>query len=325
MPFVSQEDWDRLLSDNMRLSGELNFYRSLGGVIGLARLLQSEISERLENEPGMTTSEIGDAAYTAVYAAGVNAVRQQQVTEFQERYRANLCALVVEQGERLFEIAKLQIESDPDLMLKLRESARKEISQRAHSTVTATITAEQQEIINEEADRQITLDRFDTEFAVDGELDLHRDDITEAIKPGDTLILTYITAHGSSFEQRLTLRWTADAKCREGWVIEQYGQVRMKHPDGYFREPNDLDKFLFIGSIQKDMVEGITVDIPNVLKQGSPILFAHEVTKGKREGELKKLDIGVPASSNYSYSQTIYPLLLKSIDFRTRSLYFNGQ
>ncbi len=319
MPFVNSDDWERLQQDNINMAGELARYRAISGVMGLAVILQQEIADRLE-DPTMSPSQIGDEAYLAVLSSSLGEARKQLVTEYEEAHRTELYKRAVDEvraleGDNLLCQAREKIETNPELMVELRESARKELSARAIDIIKGEITAEQQDFIDKEAERQLALDRLDVEFAVEGELDLFRDDINELLHPGDMLILTYKGSYGQ--QKRLVLVWTKDAKEQLGWGFESSQEEILYTAGGYTRTIGP-DKFLYVGSVQNDMVKGRPVDTQNVLKRGCEVLFEVDGEKGK----YTKLDAFIRNRDNYTNSRK--PVVLEAIDFRTRSIVFNS-
>lgn len=321
MPWVPEEIRNRELQEKVDMAGELEVWRRMGGVLHLAGFLQQEIIERLERLD-LTPSQIAEEAFQAVVENGVYDARKKLAEEYEEAHRSELYQRVMDtvettEGQSILQEVKDKIASDPELAIELHESARRELQARAMETVKQEITAEQQAIFESETVRQIALDKLDVEFALEGELDLHRDDINEMLEPEDTLMLTYTGVDNK--KGRIVLRWIKDAKGQLGWVFESCSE-QLYRSDGY--EANfATDKFLGIGSTMHDMVEGDEVLVPNLLKKNAVLAMFREDKKGKPK--VINAQHVTRSGHSYSYSYKSVPLKLQKIDFRTRTLDFN--
>jgi hypothetical protein len=311
MPFVPSGEYDRLTARSEILEG----YESMGAIILLAQTLKDELVAHMTQFPDATAEEVGDLAYQRVFEIEENRAKDAIVAEYEQAHRLELYGRVIDEvketeGPTIYEDVKRRLESDPELAVELRDSARKELGARALSYVTDIITDEQREIINHEAERQIELDRLDVELAVDGELDLIRDDVVELLEPNDRLVLFFKGDRGNQGE--MVLLWREDVNGNLGWVLDKTNQRIYDKNGNPDRMPKN--KFIIPGSLQNDLVEASLVSVPNVLKAGLPLAF---MTQDKT-GEIKTLVTKV-AKSGYEMT---YPELIRS-DLQTRTLFFD--
>jgi hypothetical protein len=316
MPFVSREELDRLHADSQRAYE----YDQMGSIIELAKSLRTELVGVMTEQPYATTADIGRIAYERVLEEEIEAARDEVVVAYEQQYRATLYQQVIdkveaEEGEAILSSVRNRIDTDPELAVELRESARKELSARAMKTVKREITSEQELIIDSEAERQIALDRLDVEFLVDGELDLLRDDVNQLLQPNDRLVLfLQDPSRYSKGDAEITLEWTVDVNGRVGWAFV-HANTSLYSKDGY-EKTLPSDKFIEVGSSLRDMVEGSRSNVVNHLQKGEPIAL---MVKGS-SGALKLL----PTFQQAPYYE-MKPSVLTKIDFRTKTLDFSEQ
>lgn len=317
MQFIRTSDYRELQAQNEAMSNELATYRDLDPVIRLAQELRTELTNALTNRPELTPSEIGDLAYQKVMASHLDKARDEVVARYEQQHREELYQQVindveVSEGELIFDSVRTRIETDPDLAVELRESAKKELAARANDHVKQKISEEEQAVLDEETERQIKLDRLDVELAVEHELDLLRDDVTELIQNGDELVI-YFTSNDNS-QGNILFRWATDVKNKSGWVfVKSNSYFTNKRGDSVSLPTN---KFLNIGTILHDLSTGEEVVTPNVLKVGDSLaIIPNDTPKSKKPVSL----IQKVGSSYYTKTQ---PKIIKT-DFRTKALSFN--
>ena len=321
MPFISHDDLEMFEANTRRkevLESLFNEFEDLPGILRLAGVIKEEVSAALDDRIDLSTSEIGDLAYKKAYDAYYSEAHDEIVAKFEQDHRTKLYKQVIEEvedseGESIFKDVKDRLDTDPELAVELRESARKELAAKALGVVTQEITDEQQEIINEEAERQVELDRLDVEFAVDGELDLLRDDVTSLVEPGDVLQIYFNSGNARYKDGSVTLQWTSDVNSKTGWVAID--------SDGYFYGSDGYslqipsDRFLTVGCVLPDLREAKTQPVANTLKAGTPLALTHNNSKGNPKT--------ISSSNRTSEYNKNGNGCIKRIDFQTRILVFN--
>jgi hypothetical protein len=217
--------------------------------------------------------------------------------------------MALEEGGAISEQVRAQVESDPALAKQLRDSARKELAVNALEGVKKQITAEQQEIINLEAERQLALDRLDVQFALEGKLDLSTQELANLLHPGDILDLFFKC---DTARERLTLEWAKDAHDKTGWVYRRstmrlynrYGNI-LTIPDTLFAAPAVVDV---------DLENGTSVIRPDRLVFGRQLAVV-QGTGEKRVGHTIHY-------RQYGHNSNMSPVILSGCDLQTKALHF---
>lgn len=307
---------EQLEQEVIRLGGIEATFNSLEPLLRFALMARDSIMADLENRPDLSSSEIGDRAYELVKEAVVDDVRRKLIQEREEESRAEYYQRVREEveakeGHAIYEQVEERINSDPELQVKLRKSAREEIMKRASVKVEGVISAEEEIILEEEAQRQIELDRLDVRFAVDGQLDLKEVGVKDILKPGDNLL---IRVRNGGYGDSINLRWTKDVNDREGWIIVEKDKLYDSQ-----RSLVNTDQFVEIGSEVFDLEDGTKVETANVLKKERALAFFTKTKKGKNKGQPKPIALYMRAGTgSYSYNYKYSKPVIDSVDFRTR-------
>lgn len=317
MQFIRTSDYRELQAQNEAMSNELAVYRDMDPVIRLAQALRTELVDVLTNQPQLTPSEIGDLAYKRVMDSQIDKARDEVVAKYEQQHREELYQQVIKEvevseGELIFDSVRTKIETDPELAVKLRESAKKELAARANESVKQTISEEEQHVLDEETERQIKLDKLDVELAVEQELDLLRDDVTELIQNGDELVI-YFTSNESK-QGQIVLKWATDVKNKSGWVFVSTNSNFINKNGTSVSIPSN--RFIDVGTVLHDLTTGEEVVTANVLKVGDDLaIMANGTSKSRKPASL----FSRVGSTYYSRTQ---PKIIKT-DFRTKALSFN--
>lgn len=320
MPFIPRDELEELQLNTERLRAlevSLEGFHDLPSILHLAGVIKEEVSALLDDQySDLSTTDIGDLAYKKAFDTCYQEAHDEIVVDYERQHRAELYKRVVEEireaeGTSIFESVKLRLDTDPALAIELRDSARKELAAKALGVVAEEVTQEQQEIIDIEAERQVRLDRLDVEFAVEGELDLLRDDVIDLVQPGDVLKVYFKSNESNKREKSATFRWTNDAEQEVGWVmVEVNGYIYGS--DGYIAKV-PKDRFLTVGSLLPVLTKGTTKLVANTLKLGSPLAIAYENDRGTQ----KALSPANKVNEQDGLGS------ISRIDFQTRILRFN--
>ncbi len=315
MPFVPQDELERLRSQ----AAELRVFDEMRPFLHLAVELRMELEAAIEGNLDLTPSEIGELAYQKVLQTGVAQARDEVVAVYEQTYRSELYERVREEvdeteGPEILEEVKTRLDTDPELARELHDSVRRELGARAMGVMRDQISIEQQDVINEEAHRQLELDRLDVELAIEGELDLYRDDINKLIAAGDTVDIFYIDT--SAQKQKIRLKWVKDGHDQQGWVIDCDMSILHRRDGSNF--PTVIDQFVEVGTLQSDLKNGNKIVAPNLLTVGMPLVL----TQGTKK---KQIDHCVPYTGSSYYSSQRNPVILIGTDFKTKNLdFFSG-
>lgn len=317
MPFVSQEQLKRFTS----MEAELRVFDEMRPFLHLAVELKMGIEAALDEDPELTAKEIGELAYQRVLKSGIEQARNEVASVYENEHRKEIYQEVVQEvekteGAKIFEEVKNRLDSDPELARELRDSVRKDIGARAMGDVRKQLSEEQEEAIEEEAKRQLKLDRLDVELAIEGKLDLFRDDINELLHTGDTLDLIYTDNTGH--KKKIQLKWVKDGHDQTGWVLASDMTGIIRRDGSNF--PISKDQFVEVGTLESDLKEGTKIVTPNLLTVDMPLVL----TQGAKK---KQPDHCVPytGSSHPYYADERKPAVLKGIDFKTKDLEFFSQ
>ncbi len=309
MPFVPQARLDEM-------QAEIDTFHGMAGLLNLAQLLKQEIGDLLEGGTSLTTTQIGQLAYNAVLESELERANDEVVAQYEQNHRRELYRKVVEDvervdGPRILEEVMQRLDSDPDLVLELRESARAELAAKAMGVIRDQVTDEQEREIAKEAERQLILDRLDVRLAVDGELEID-DDVKELLKPHDRLELNLIDDHG--YEVTITLEWIEDVNDKRGWVFcDQSGTVY--YNDSGWREifAPSSGRFIKIGTVEKDLEDGDEVFSVDTLVIGMSVAFGQKGSFGRQNK--------MGAKKIYTtYGDEDDTLKLFGTDFQTKAL-----
>ena len=334
MPRISKEEQMRTDSKIDYLEEELEELKPLTPFLEIAKQLKEE-TQRLINAKypadgsapsaesyGYEFEDIGELAYKNILIRSVEQAREELVAKYEQQHRRDLYTRIIgeiesNEGDDIAKGVRTKIETNPDIAKELRASAREELGARAVGIIHTEINAEQQEVVNREAERQLGLDRLDVKFALDGELDLVGDDLMELLEPGDKLELYYDTDKDK--RSPMTFKWVKDANNLEGWVFVKAGDsVVVKANSGQWNKIKPMDDtFVTLGVINKDLENGKDVIQPNKLVVGLPLIIVP--VKGK--------PIIPNRSTNLSYGSHygMQPILVAATDFQTKDLVFTGR
>ncbi len=282
MPFVPRATLEQLQAQNQVLSDELSQFEEMQPHLELAYQIREQIISVMDQHQDLSTAEIGEVAYRMVLDQQVGQARDEIAERYQQAHRRTLYDRLLQEvdqteGHDINEAMRVRVETDPELALQLRNSAREELAARALDVVRGEVTAEQQQVINQEAERQIDLDRLDVRLASTGELDLTDPSVEKILEPGDRVDLFFTDHKGTS--RRITLEWVQDANDDQGWKLTSL-PVSLVDRDGYQVEINQ-SKFVTLGTLNADMTNGKAVFEPDTLRIGAPIAFEQTNKSGK--------------------------------------------
>lgn len=323
MPFITREELDQLHRQNDELAQQLGQFEEMRPHLLLAEELRAELVGFLTRRGDLDAREIGEQAYQNVLQKHVQEARDEVVASYEQQHRRSLYErllgeVATTEGAAISEQITQKVETDPELAVELRDSARNELAARAKEVVRTKITAEQKAVIDKEADRQIELDRLDVRLALDGELSLKSEAVTSLVRPGDKLELFY--DRGNSKRGHITLVWTKDVNDKEGWILAEPKET-IYSQDRYDVWSNKLtaNRFVQIGCVNKDLQTGKSVIQTDRLVTGLPIVLVTKGTNGKQL-QLHYTD----QSYGYSYHDSYKPMVLKGSDFQTKDLSFHS-
>lgn len=323
--FVPQEVLDQadtLRDQNERMAAELAGYEEMRPLLQLAEEVRGEITAYFDTRPDLNAPEIAERAYQNVLARHMDKARGEVTARYEQEHRRGLYEkllgeVATNEGPVISEQVRVRVETDPDLAQELRVSARKELMARATDVVRSEITAEQEVIINQEAERQLALDRLDVRLALDRELDLTTPEVTGLLKPGDKVELFFSTE--ARKRERLVLTWMKDAKGKEGWVYTSSSKILLN--DGGYEAKIADNRFVDVGIIHKDLENGKPVPQIDKLVIGMPLMLVQKTDNGRP----KTTELSYRKnSSNYPYSSSIEPVVLAGTDFQTKDIVFTN-
>lgn len=315
MPFVPRGDLELLESHNKALTAELSQFAEMAPHLALAQQIRDQIITVMDENPDFSTAEIGEVAYRMVLDQQIDQARDDVAARYQQAHRRTLYDRLVSEvddseGSDISERIRTEVETDPELATELRESARQELAARALDVVRGEVTAEQQQVINAEADRQIELDRLDVKLAYDGELDIAQPEVKSQLKPGDRLVLYALDEKRQ--KRQFVVEWCEDVNGATGWCVAET-DMKIMDTDGYEAKVS-ANKFVNVGCINHDMQQGTELFVRDMLKVGAPLAITQRTKNGKDKIFKLKFD-------RYSYSSA--PLAtLSGSDFQTKTLRF---
>ena len=321
MQIVSKETIRHYEDEITDLEAQLAELEPMTPHLQLAQMLRDEMVALMgpDGSPELSPQQIGELAYKNVLQKSIDKARDDLTARYEQNYRKELYDRVIQEveeteGPTILADVRAKIEADPELMVELHASARKELGARAIGVVQEEITVDQQEIVDDEAERQLLLDHLDVQFALDRELDLEAVKIAETLEPGDKLT---IYRNGDKDKRYpLVLIWTKDAKGKEGWVwLRTPSDTLQQNSDGYWKpiQPKG-DVFVKVGVQDKDLESGTKIIQENKLVVGLPLVLI--TPKG---GKISP----TYGSTNYSgYSAQTHDFIVESTDFQTKDLVF---
>ena len=322
MPFfVPESELQGLRAQNDHMRAELEGFAEMAPLLRLAEEVRTEIVAVLEVETSLDAREISERAYMRVLSRHMDEARDEVAARYEQEHRRSLYErllgeVATTEGGAIAEQVKQKVETDPELALELQRSARKELAARATDVVRSQITAEQEAIIDQEAERQIALDRLDVQLALDRELHLKSEEVTKLLRPGDKVELFYEMEKNR--RGRVLLTWTKDVKGKEGWVYASCSE-QLVEPTGYSTYEPDTDRFVQIGCVNKDLDDGKDVAELNKLVVGRQVAFMQK----RPNGTVKTQKLTYRDRYGYSGS-TVQPLVLLGTDFQTKDIVFTN-
>lgn len=314
MPFVPRGDLEQLEAQNKALTAELSQFDSMAPHLALAQQIRDQIITVMDTNPDFSTGEIGEVAYRMVLDQQISQARDEVAAQYQQAHRRTLYDRLLgevqdTEGEDISDRIRTEVETNPELATEIRESARQELAARAMDVVRGEVTAEQQVVIDEEAERQIELDRLDVKLAYDGELDLTQPEVKSQLKPGDRLVLYALDERGQ--KRSLVLEWCEDVNDIDGWCATQT-DLTVIGSDGY-EATIASSKFVTVGCIDHDLQQGDETFVKDLLKVGAPLAVTQRNKNGKEKLFRFRFD-------KYSYSHV--SASLSGSDFQTKTLRF---
>lgn len=330
MPFVAKEEVQELhtlRSENERMAAQLSEFQEMRPHLALAEEIRNEIVAALENnDQGLDARTIAEQAYSNVLKRKVDEARDEVAAKYEQEHRRNLYErllgeVATSEGDDISKKVRDKVETDPEMATQLRDSARKELAARATDVVRKEITEEQQAVINEEADRQIGLDRLDVKLALDGELDLSSDDVIQKIKPGDKVLLFYTKKNEGKRRQYVELVWAKDAKGKEGWVFRTASDTLSDKAGD--TQAIDENRFVTVGVLNKDFDSGEDVVQPNKLVVGKQLVLSQKNARGT----MQHIRLFYQKEDRYNsyygrYDHEGVAIELAGTDFQTKDIQF---
>ncbi|HSX43025.1 MAG TPA: hypothetical protein VLF59_02965 [Candidatus Saccharimonadales bacterium] len=323
MPFVPKSELAALQDENAEMAERLRQYDEMRPFLQLAGELRDELVTRVTDDPTMSPQQIGELAYRKVLETHIDQARDEAAAEYEQQHRRTLYErllgeIAVAEGASISDKVRNRVETDPELALELRNSARKELAARATNVVRGEISEEQQEVVNREAERQVELDRLDVEFALEGRLDVSAEKLQRWIRPGDKVELLYGDEGRGKRRDRIVLTWTKDSKDKEGWVYT-HCSGKLVSDQGY-NPKIETNRFVRIASVGYDLEAGKDVRTDDTLVAGQPIVLLQRTNNGStRTIELKTK---TRRPDDYGAYSTSEPVILRAIDFQTRDIEF---
>lgn len=324
MPFVSRDELDRYAAREADMLDELNQWREMAPVLELARNIQEKIAHELGANALATTAEIGDRAYNRALEEHRDKAKDELVAHYEQENRRALYTKVLaqvesEEGPTILQDVLRRLETDPALAKKLRDSARKELKARADTKVGESVTEAQKEVIEAETERQIKLDYWDVQLALEHELDLTQLDLNNTLMPHDKLVIMFEEQQAG--QTGVILNWEKDVHGKTGWV---FSKVVEPSNNSYYRylkadaKGIPVDRFVTIGSHLPDLENGTVAVRNNVLVARRPLVLGWRDDSGKKSqvviDQLSK-------QSDYGGAERKAGLILGT-DFQTRDLKF---
>lgn len=329
MPFVAKEEVQELQTlrtENERMAAQLADFEEMRPHLLLAEEIRNEIVAALENnQEGLDARSIAERAYSNVLKRKVEEARDEVAARYEQEHRRSLYERVLgevatSEGDDISKKVRTRVETDPELAVELKESARKELAARATDVVRQEITAEQHAVLDKEAERQIGLDRLDVKLALDGELDLASDEVRQQIKPGDKVELFFPLndAYNQKGKRgRILLVWAKDANGKEGWVFDSSSETFFDQ-SGYTIKV-DSDRFVRIASLNKDFETGDDVVQADKLVVGRQVVLIQK--NGKNAQKTLKLEYKQKDSWG-DYRGGREKVMLAGSDFQTKDIQF---
>lgn len=320
MPFVSRDELDGLQAQNKALAAELSQFAEMRPHLELATTIRDQIISLLDESPEMSSAEIGEVAYGMVLEEKIHEAKDEVAARYEQEHRRSLYERLLTEveeteGAEIDESIRIQVETDPDLSLELRDSARRELAARALDVVRGEVTQEQQAVINKEAERQIKLDRLDVALAFNGKLNIASEGVVSLLEPGDRVELFFETK--TKERKRMVLKWVEDVNGRLGWILPKSNLSIFDA--GNYSTKLGANLFVVVGVEDADMLAGSTSFQPNLLRIGEPIVFS------QRSGKKTKVFYPRYAKRSTTYYRETEPVILLGTDFQTKDLKFYGE
>lgn len=319
VPRTELDQIEQLKQTNALMAERLLEVEGMRPIIELAHVLRDEFTTILDTHPELSTQAIGELAFRGALEDQISRARDELVADYEQVHRSVLYDRVLEQvtaeeGDDIAELVRLQVETDPELAIELRDSARRELAARAMDEVKLTITSDQQAVIDAEAERQIALDRLDVTLAKDGVLYPQSDRAVGRLQPGDTVRLYLEPLQGETREV-IEYRWDTDVHGVSGWFYAGASKnVQWRDQDGSTTTPSTT-KFASLSTLHFDGSNGKNVAEENCLRTGmQPILGR----TNPRNGRKFYLYPYVKRRNSYGSEAAV----LSGSDFRTKSLHF---
>ncbi len=258
--------------------------------------------------------------YIGMFIRIIRELRDKSKASMEQDHRAELYKRVLsqiehEEGADIMEEVRQKIETNPEIAVDARDSARREIGARAMGVISDEISEKEQELVNATAERQRELDMLDVKFAFDKELDLASASVKKLIEVGDKLLLHCETKKGE--KKTLVFVWTKDANDGLGWVCETPEQERLHYRKGNGDMPSISklsDRFVSVGVVNRDLRNGRDVVQLDKLVVGlQPVIMP----SGGKEHRIQYRD--------NSYYSSYDPITIVGTDFQTKDLVFTRE
>ncbi len=323
MPFVPASKYEQLRADNARMHDALDEFEEMRPFLDLATEVRDEIVRILAERGDLDAPEIGEQAYQSVLQRHASEARDEVVARYEQQHRQTLYErllgeIAINDGDEILAEVKQRLETDPALALELRDSARRELAARAIDVVRTEISAEQDLIVQAEADRQIKLDHFDVRLSLERKLDLNDPELLALLQPDDKLDLLIDIGNGK--RGRVSLIWTKDAADHLGWA---YGGSSEQLIELESRAQLSVNRHRFVeaGVSNVDMVRGTEVVQPGQLVVGLPLVLQQNTPNGGRK--IIKLAY-TPRDTYHAYGAYEIAKLI-GMDLQTKNLVFTNQ
>ncbi len=325
---VKKSRLEQLQYENKALNESLYQWQEMRPFLDLAKDVKARILTELEDIEGRDSAEIGEVAFRSVLESEMERARGDVVKKYERAHRQALYERVVDEveavdGENIMAEVQTRLETDPDLLLELRSSARKELAAGYHEGVVQVLSAEQEKIVQAEAERQIELDRIDVAFALDKKINLS-ETVEPHLKPHDTMSVYFNTiGEGKKLPTPIIFEWRVDVNGKAGWVFtEEKNSLQGDFDD------IPKDKFTDIGTMQPDLEKGEHNYVEDVLTVDTMLCLEWQHTpKTKRYHVIRKTETTRHARHGFDYISSNHyekktPLSIRAIDLQTRPVEF---
>ena len=243
-------------------------------------------------------------------------VRASVVSEYERRHRDEMleqlrAGIEQDEGAAIDARVRKELMSDTEAMERLKASARKEIVAKYKAQAKATLMANDQAHIEQEAHRQVLLDTYDLQFRRTGAFDMHDPDLLSILLPGDSLALALSDPdYEDNDVATMTFTWASNNNGLHGWI---YGGIDDESVSFDLQEKVPKNRFVLVGCMNPDFTTADVAFSEQLLRAHTPAVLAH--------GDNIPIPIKTREDTSGGYYGSSYDYdkaLLQSINFAVR-------